>query len=82
MSRVRRCRPCRQVKHDRKIFLMLAWLNAFIGVSSPRRRKSRSVTFRKTDFLNAAALDKDLRLKILEVVDELDGTVRIRGKYR
>jgi hypothetical protein len=61
---------------------MLAWLNAFIGVSSPRRRKSRPVTFRKTDFLNAAALDKDLRLKILEVVDELDGTVRIRGKYR
>jgi hypothetical protein len=32
--------------------------------------------------LDTAAMDKDLRLKILEVVDELDRTVRIRAKYK
>jgi aminopeptidase N len=66
-----------QVKRERKIFFLLAWLNAFIG-------GQRSAAARKQvhDFLNSAALDKDLRLKILEVVDELDRTVKIRGKYR
>lgn len=34
------------------------------------------------DFWTKAELDKDLRLKILEVVDELDRIVKIRGKYR
>ncbi len=66
-----------QVKRERKIFFMLAWLNAFIGgQQSPAAQKQVH------DFLNTAALDKDLRLKILEVVDELDRTVKIRGKYR
>jgi hypothetical protein len=29
-----------------------------------------------------AALDKDLRLKVLQAVDELDCTVMIRRKFR
>jgi len=95
-----------QVKRERKIFFMLAWLNAFIG-----GQQSEAAQKQVHDFLDKAALcpstrsatpprakaarvgdpgqractgplDKDLRLKILEVVDELDRTVKIRGKYR
>ena len=65
-----------QVKHDRKIFFVLGWLNAFIGgqTSAEAERQVK-------EFLNAADLDKDLKLKILEVSDELDRTVRIRAKF-
>ena len=56
---------------------MLAWLNAFIG-----GQQSAAAQKQVHDFLTSAALDKDLRFKILEVVDELDRTVKIRGKYR
>ncbi|HEY2115820.1 MAG TPA: M1 family aminopeptidase, partial [Candidatus Angelobacter sp.] len=66
-----------QVKRERKIFFMLAWLNAFIG-----GQHTAAAQKQVHDFLDKAALDKDLRLKILEVVDELDRTVKIRGKYR
>jgi aminopeptidase N len=66
-----------QVKRERKIFFMLAWLNAFIG-----GQQSAAAQKQVHDFLDKAQLDKDLRLKILEVVDELDRTVKIRGKYR
>ena len=66
-----------QVKRERKIFFMLAWLNAFIG-----GQQSAAAQKQVHDFLDKAALDKDLKLKILEVVDELDRTVKIRGKYR
>jgi aminopeptidase N len=66
-----------QVKRERKIFFMLAWLNAFIG-----GQQSAGAQKQVHEFLDKAALDKDLRLKILEVVDELDRTVKIRGKYR
>ncbi|HZD93798.1 MAG TPA: M1 family aminopeptidase, partial [Candidatus Sulfotelmatobacter sp.] len=66
-----------QVKRERKIFFMLAWLNAFIG-----GQQSAAAQNQVHQFLETAALDKDLRLKILEVVDELDRTVKIRGKYK
>jgi aminopeptidase N len=66
-----------QVKRERKIFFMLAWLNSFIG-----GQQSAAAQKQVHDFLDNASLDKDLRLKILEVVDELDRTVKIRGKYR
>ncbi|HEX3092596.1 MAG TPA: hypothetical protein VHW72_08250, partial [Candidatus Angelobacter sp.] len=62
---------------ERKIFFMLAWLNSFIG-----GQQSAAAQKQVHDFLDKAALEKDLRLKILEVVDELDRTVKIRGKYR
>ena len=66
-----------QVKRERKIFFMLAWLNAFIG-----GQQSEAAQKQVHEFLQSAALDKDLRLKILEVVDELDRTVKIRSKYK
>ncbi|MBZ5493906.1 MAG: ERAP1-like C-terminal domain-containing protein [Acidobacteriia bacterium] len=66
-----------QVKRERKIFFMLAWLNAFIG-----GQQSAAAQKQVHDLLDKAELDKDLRLKILEVVDELDRTVKIRAKYR
>ena len=66
-----------QVKQQRKIFFLLAWLNAFIGgQQSPEAQKQVH------DYLATAPLDKDLRLKILEVVDDLDRTVKIRAKYK
>jgi aminopeptidase N len=66
-----------QVKRERKIFFLLAWLNAFID-----GQQSETAQRQVHDFLNSAPLDKDLRLKILEVSDELDRTVKIRKKYR
>jgi aminopeptidase N len=65
-----------QVKRERKIFFMLAWLNAFIG-----GQQSAAAQKQVHEFLQSAAQDKDLRLKILEVVDELDRTVKIKARY-
>ncbi|HKD80898.1 MAG TPA: M1 family aminopeptidase [Candidatus Angelobacter sp.] len=66
-----------QVKRERKIFFLLAWLNAFID-----GQHSATAQQEVHQFLETAALDKDLKLKILEVVDELDRTVKIRTKYK
>jgi aminopeptidase N len=66
-----------QVKRDRKIFFLLGWLNAFIG-----GQQSAAALKQVHEFLQTASLDRDLRLKILEVVDELDRTVKIRAKYQ
>jgi aminopeptidase N len=65
-----------QVKRERKIFFVLGWLNAFIG-----GQQSAAARLQVREFLNAAAIDKDLQLKILEVYDELDRTVKIRQRY-
>lgn len=66
-----------QVKRERKIFFLLGWLNAFIG-----GQQSPQAQAEVNDYLKTASLDKDLRLKILEVKDELDRTVKIRAKYQ
>jgi aminopeptidase N len=65
-----------QIKRERKIFFVLGWLNAFIGGQS-----SAAAQVQVREFLRTANLDKDLRLKILEVSDELDRTVKIRQRY-
>jgi aminopeptidase N len=65
-----------QVKRERKIFFLLAWLNAFID-----GQESAEAQAQVHYFLETATLDKDLRLKVLEVSDDLDRTVRIREKY-
>ncbi|MGH9677149.1 MAG: M1 family metallopeptidase, partial [Candidatus Acidiferrum sp.] len=65
-----------QVKRERKIFFLLGWLNAFIG-----GQQSAAAQAQVHEFLSSAALDKDLRLKILEVSDGLDRAVRIRQRY-
>jgi aminopeptidase N len=65
-----------QVKRDRKIFFVLAWLGAFIG-----GQQSATADAEVHDWLNTTKIDSDLRLKVLEVVDELDRTVKIRQRY-
>jgi aminopeptidase N len=65
-----------QIKRQRKIFFLGDWLGSFIGGQD-------SVGAQKTvySYLKDRPVDADLRLKILQVVDELDRTVAIRAKY-
>ncbi|HKX30267.1 MAG TPA: M1 family aminopeptidase [Blastocatellia bacterium] len=65
-----------QMKRERKIFFVLAWLNAFIG-----GQQSQEAVGQVRDFLRANRIDRDLELKVLEVTDELERTARIRSKY-
>ncbi len=65
-----------QIKRDRKIFFVLDWLGAFLGgQQSPAARE------RVYEYLKTKDIDPDLRLKILQEVDELDRTVSIRQKF-
>jgi aminopeptidase N len=65
-----------QVKRERKIFFTLAWLNAFIG-----GQQSRQSLDQVREFLRTNRIDRDLELKVLEVMDELERTVKIRVKF-
>jgi aminopeptidase N len=65
-----------QVKRERKIFFVLAWLNAFIG-----GQQSGEALNEVRDFMRTNKIDRDLELKVLEVMDELERTVRIRDKF-
>ncbi len=65
-----------QVKRERKIFFLLGWLNAFI--EGQRSAASQAMVY---EFLRTAKPESDLQLKILQVVDELDRTVKIRQKF-
>lgn len=65
-----------QVKRERKIFFLVGWLNAFID-----GQQSAAAQSEVHEYLRTAALEADLRLKILQAVDELDRTVKIRSKF-
>lgn len=65
-----------QVKRERKIFFVLAWLNAFIG-----GQRDKAALDDVREFLRVSKLDRDLELKVLEVVDELERTVRVNEKF-
>ncbi len=65
-----------RVKQERKIFFTLAWLNAFIG-----GQHSAEADRLVHDWLASAQVDADLKLKVLQVVDDLDRTVKIRAKF-
>jgi aminopeptidase N len=65
-----------QIKRDRKIFFVLAWLNAFIG-----GQQSEASARQVRQWLQAHPPEPDLARKILEVLDELDRTVRIRARF-
>ena len=65
-----------QIKQQRKIFFLGGWLNAFIG-----GQQSPASSDIVHQYLATAPLDRDLRLKILEAVDELDRTVKIRATF-
>jgi aminopeptidase N len=65
-----------QIKRERKIFFLVDWLTAFIdGQQSPAAQAE------VYSYLNSGGIDADLRLKILQAVDELDRTVAIRRKF-
>ena len=65
-----------QLKRERKIFFVTNWLASFV-------ENQYSLAALKTvdDFLKQNSADPDLRLKILEVRDELARTVRIRARW-
>ncbi len=65
-----------QVKRERKIFFVLAWLNAFIG-----GQNDKAALDQVREFLRTNKLDRDLELKVTEVLDELERTVKIRAKF-
>jgi aminopeptidase N len=62
-----------QLKRDRKIFFIVNWLDSFIG-----GQHSRAALETVDRFLRGNHTDPDLTLKILEVRDDLERTVRIR----
>jgi aminopeptidase N len=65
-----------QMKRERKIFFLEDWLTAFIdGQQSPGAQAEVYA------YLKSGEIDPDLRLKILQAVDELDRTVAIRRKF-
>jgi len=66
-----------RIKQQRKIFFTLAWLSAFIG-GQHSLEADRVVH----DWLATANIDADLRLKVLQVLDELDRTAKIRAQFR
>lgn len=65
-----------QVKKQRKIFFLVAWLDTFIG-----GQHSNEASHEVHSWLDSSVIDPDLRLKVLQVVDELDRTVKIRAKF-
>jgi len=69
-------RPPR-IKQQRKIFFTLAWLNAFIG--GQQTVEADQVV---REWLATANIDAGVRLKVLQVVDDLDRTVKIRAQFR
>ncbi|HEX4276407.1 MAG TPA: M1 family aminopeptidase [Bryobacteraceae bacterium] len=65
-----------QLKRERKIFFVVNWLSSFVG-----NQNSPAALLSVDAFLKQNAPDPDLRLKILEVRDELDRTVKIRARW-
>ena len=66
-----------QIKRDRKIFFLVNWLDSFVG-----GQHTRAALETVDRFLHGNQADPDLRLKILEVRDELERTVRVRESQR
>lgn len=65
-----------EIKRQRKIFFLVDWLTAFVdGQESPEAQAE------VYGYLRSTRIDEDLRLKILQAVDELDRTVGIRRKF-
>jgi aminopeptidase N len=65
------------LKRTRKIFFVNGWLAAFIGGQCDERAASAV-----RDFLaGTPALDRDLRLKVLEAADGLERCVRVRSRF-
>jgi aminopeptidase N len=65
-----------QIKRQRKIFFVNGWLSSF--VASQTSADAQKIV---EAYLKQPDLDPDLRLKVLEVKDDLDRTVRIRARW-
>ena len=65
-----------QIKRERKIFFVLGWLGAFID-----GQQSAEADNEVHQWLNTATIDPDLRLKVLEFVDDLDRAVKIKKTF-
>ena len=65
-----------ELKRRRKIFFVNNWLAAFVG--GQRSAEALEVV---RGALAQVELEPDLRLKLLEAVDGLERTVRIRARY-
>lgn len=65
-----------QIKRERKIFFVLGWLGAFID-----GQQSAEADNEVHQWLNTATVDPDLRLKVLEFVDDLDRAVKIKKVF-
>ncbi|HTU36018.1 MAG TPA: M1 family aminopeptidase [Candidatus Acidoferrum sp.] len=80
-----------QIKTERKIFFLVDWLDAFVdgqqsacGAGVPHAALQwgcRVADSEVHQYLRTPSIEPDLRLKILQAVDELDRTVRIRQKF-
>jgi aminopeptidase N len=66
-----------RLKRTRKIFFVNGWLSAFIGGQCSRKAQSVVQNFLRRE----QTLDRDLRLKVLEVADGLERCVKIRERY-
>ncbi|HEX8143504.1 MAG TPA: M1 family aminopeptidase [Pyrinomonadaceae bacterium] len=65
------------LKRTRKIFFVNGWLSAFVGGQC-----SETALRTVRNFLESEkSLDRDLRLKVLEVLDDLERCVRIKARY-
>ncbi len=65
------------LKRTRKIFFVNGWLAAFIGGQC----SAEAVGVVRNFLAREQALDRDLRLKVLEAADGLERCVRVRAKY-
>jgi aminopeptidase N len=67
-----------RLKRTRKIFFVNGWLAAFLGGQCSESALSVVQGFLRRE---ESTLDRDLRLKVLEVADGLERCVRIRKRY-
>ena len=65
-----------QLKRTRKIFFINNWLGAFLGGQT-----GGDALIEVQAFLRDPALERDLRLKVLEAVDGLERAVKIRARF-
>ncbi len=69
-----------QIKEHRKIFFLGAWLNAFLD-GQDTLSNCDAAQAQVHAWLDAHPIDPDLRRKVLESVDALERTNRIRQRY-
>lgn len=70
-----------RLKRERRIFFVNDWLNQFIGGQTSRASVQTVERFLAAGRSAGNGLDEDLRLKVLETLDTLERTVRIREKF-